>query len=107
MKLRNDIINKYIINSYPQVVPLARSGIISLSVEPEFFGFNQMIGCEDVFHQQVVDFNDDREVKTRLLADNMIIVKRDNGEISYRFSNGIEINKCPTGVIKYVFIDLI
>ena len=61
-----------------------------------------MLSCEAVFHQQMLECNDDIRNRTRILVDSCSFLRTDNNLVLYQFSNGLEVQKCPAGHIRYV-----
>lgn len=63
-----------------------------------------MLSCEDVFHQQLLQCDNDLKDSTRMLVDCSTYVRADNGLVTFRFLNGLEVYRFPAGHIRYVLL---
>lgn len=63
-----------------------------------------MLSCEEVFHQTVINVNDGIMERVKWLVDSRSHIKTDNGHVTFRFFNGIEINQFPEGNVRYVLL---
>ena len=61
-----------------------------------------MLSSDVVFNQQMLECGDDSKDRTRMLVDSCSLLRTDNGLFLIRFSNGLEVHKCPVGHIRYV-----